>query len=232
MKKPLIIIILVVVIGGLYWWIKKNEAMTPPLDGGSTGACTADAKQCPDGSYVSRVQPSCEFAACPETAILGWKTFSNEQFGFNINYPNDFSLFVSEPPQKQLNVEFRDDDGYFVLVSANKLPDDLFNATLEEYLEFIKREGQKYQSVSLYRPVKELSKENLFISGSPAIKTVYDQRSIGGVGSRTDVIFLRNSSVFRISEKQTTELEKKDIAISERQHSIFDKMLETVRFVN
>lgn len=28
-------------------------------------ACTQDAKQCPDGSYVSRVAPSCEFAKCP-----------------------------------------------------------------------------------------------------------------------------------------------------------------------
>jgi hypothetical protein len=27
--------------------------------------CTLDAKLCPDGSYVSRVPPSCEFAACP-----------------------------------------------------------------------------------------------------------------------------------------------------------------------
>lgn len=28
-------------------------------------ACTMDAKQCPDGSYVGRVGPNCEFAACP-----------------------------------------------------------------------------------------------------------------------------------------------------------------------
>lgn len=27
--------------------------------------CTQDARQCPDGSYVGRVGPSCEFAACP-----------------------------------------------------------------------------------------------------------------------------------------------------------------------
>jgi len=29
-------------------------------------ACTMDAKVCPDGSYVSRVPPNCEFKACPE----------------------------------------------------------------------------------------------------------------------------------------------------------------------
>lgn len=27
--------------------------------------CPADAKKCPDGSYVSRVAPSCSFALCP-----------------------------------------------------------------------------------------------------------------------------------------------------------------------
>ena len=28
--------------------------------------CTEDVKTCPDGSFVSRVAPSCEFAPCPE----------------------------------------------------------------------------------------------------------------------------------------------------------------------
>lgn len=27
--------------------------------------CTMDAKQCPDGSFVSRTGPNCEFAPCP-----------------------------------------------------------------------------------------------------------------------------------------------------------------------
>lgn len=29
-------------------------------------ACTLDAKECPDGSFVGRVAPDCEFAPCPE----------------------------------------------------------------------------------------------------------------------------------------------------------------------
>ena len=33
-------------------------------DGGGV-ACTMDAKQCPDGSYVGRTGPKCEFAQCP-----------------------------------------------------------------------------------------------------------------------------------------------------------------------
>ena len=31
-------------------------------------ACTQEAKQCPDGSYVGRTGPNCEFAACPASS--------------------------------------------------------------------------------------------------------------------------------------------------------------------
>ncbi len=34
----------------------------------SETACTMDARMCPDGSYVGRIGPSCEFAPCPTTA--------------------------------------------------------------------------------------------------------------------------------------------------------------------
>jgi hypothetical protein len=37
-----------------------------PQEGDGSGvACTMDAKACPDGSYVGRTGPSCEFAPCP-----------------------------------------------------------------------------------------------------------------------------------------------------------------------
>lgn len=29
-------------------------------------ACTMDAKECPDGSFVGRIPPKCDFAPCPE----------------------------------------------------------------------------------------------------------------------------------------------------------------------
>ena len=31
--------------------------------------CTQDLKQCPDGSYIGRIPPNCEFAACPGEII-------------------------------------------------------------------------------------------------------------------------------------------------------------------
>jgi len=46
-----------------------NEAVAPVVDEVGDGVmCTADAMECPDGSYVGRVAPSCEFAACPEVS--------------------------------------------------------------------------------------------------------------------------------------------------------------------
>lgn len=42
----------------------KSTAV-PAGTAGNSGICTADAKMCPDGSYVGRAGPSCEFAACP-----------------------------------------------------------------------------------------------------------------------------------------------------------------------
>jgi hypothetical protein len=40
---------------------------SPTDDDAPMVACTMDAKQCPDGTYVGRVAPDCEFAACPTT---------------------------------------------------------------------------------------------------------------------------------------------------------------------
>lgn len=43
-----------------------DEALLPGAGNGESVACTLDAKVCPDGrTYVSRVPPTCEFAACP-----------------------------------------------------------------------------------------------------------------------------------------------------------------------
>lgn len=36
-----------------------------PTSSPSTSACREDAKKCPDGSYVARTGPNCEFAPCP-----------------------------------------------------------------------------------------------------------------------------------------------------------------------
>jgi uncharacterized protein (UPF0179 family) len=44
---------------------EEPELESPEDDDAPMVACTMDAKQCPDGSYVGRVGPDCEFATCP-----------------------------------------------------------------------------------------------------------------------------------------------------------------------
>lgn len=45
----------------LYMEARQNLSPQPSQQVG----CTREAKLCPDGSYVSRTGPNCEFAVCP-----------------------------------------------------------------------------------------------------------------------------------------------------------------------
>lgn len=74
MNKSTIIalVLLVLILGAAYWSTRAFPPieLTPPIDltpNQNQGiACTMDAKMCPDGSYVGRSGPNCEFAACPD----------------------------------------------------------------------------------------------------------------------------------------------------------------------
>jgi len=61
---PIIIIAVVIIAGGVggYLYLKNKNFSKPVI-------CTQEAKQCSDGSYVSRIPPKCDFAECPSTTI-------------------------------------------------------------------------------------------------------------------------------------------------------------------
>lgn len=63
------IILVVVIAVGIFVWkeSKRTKTGNAPAVDNPTRFCTQEAKLCPDGSYVSRTGPNCEFAACPET---------------------------------------------------------------------------------------------------------------------------------------------------------------------
>lgn len=62
-----VIITVIVLVGGYFFYSQmQNGPMAVPPTG--PRACTMEAKQCPDGSYVGRQGPNCEFAACPSGA--------------------------------------------------------------------------------------------------------------------------------------------------------------------
>jgi hypothetical protein len=58
--KLIIIAILILAVGVAVWWFEINKSQKEHI------ACTMEVKLCPDGSYVGRVGPKCEFAPCPE----------------------------------------------------------------------------------------------------------------------------------------------------------------------
>lgn len=67
--------------------------------------CTQEAKQCPDGSYVGRSGPQCEFAACPR-GNASWLTATTNP-AVTFEYPgqltaSEYLQAVDWPPQVQL----------------------------------------------------------------------------------------------------------------------------------
>ena len=58
--------------------------------------CPADVRACPDGSFVGRIPPKCEFIACPtsdETA--NWKTYKDDVVGVEFKYPEKWYVLRS-----------------------------------------------------------------------------------------------------------------------------------------
>lgn len=84
------IIILILLAGGAVLFLntsKKAEAPVGETPGSDTlVACTMDAKVCPNGSYVGRSGPKCEFDACPgpaeATGVVKEFTVSGDNFSF------------------------------------------------------------------------------------------------------------------------------------------------------
>ncbi len=59
------IVLIILAVGFAFVRYDKRALNNTPENPGEEVFCTMDAKMCPDGSYVGRVAPNCEFAACP-----------------------------------------------------------------------------------------------------------------------------------------------------------------------
>lgn len=61
-----IVTILFLALGITFFYTNQTPAPAPA----DTVMCPMDAMECPDGSYVGRTGPDCEFAACPSTPVV------------------------------------------------------------------------------------------------------------------------------------------------------------------
>jgi hypothetical protein len=88
----LITIIALIVVGGVYIYYKQS--VNQPV------ACTMEAKLCPDGSYVGRTGPKCEFTPCPSSVVSGKQAEFNKSITMNISdkvtFPDGLSLVLKE----------------------------------------------------------------------------------------------------------------------------------------
>ena len=78
-----IILLLTLIIGGAIYLSGRKATLNENSSIKKTEPkiCTQEAKICPDGSYVSRTEPNCEFKACPE--------IKNENLPINNNENNN-----------------------------------------------------------------------------------------------------------------------------------------------
>jgi hypothetical protein len=96
-------IIAFAVIGYVVWsmWLAPEEVETP-----TDVMCTADAMKCPDGSYVGRTGPNCEFL-CPTTTPTTTNDVAMTSVLFDgnilLSYPSDpttmYVTTVEWPPE-------------------------------------------------------------------------------------------------------------------------------------
>ncbi|MBU0546891.1 MAG: hypothetical protein ABH876_01480 [Patescibacteria group bacterium] len=125
MKKTFIFfIVLLVVLTGAWFGLRFLIGGEEPI------ACTQDAKLCPDGSYVGRTGPDCEFAECS----LGNNELSSN-FGNNQIEKAIINYLLT---QKHFSWKTRDNSHNFCAVENLKPENELFPlyvwASCKEYI--------------------------------------------------------------------------------------------------
>lgn len=177
----LVILVLLAAAGGYYFY--KNFYNNAPLTQEPNRACSMEAKQCPDGSYVGRSGPNCEFAPCPNSAATStsqipadWKIYRNYKYGFEFRYQPNLTVkeTISSISRNILFVEFKNNnENINVSVYAD---DGLISKYIQQRFSEIMAGGLNSvaystkigeANVNIYKSADDygvlLSKDNIFV---------------------------------------------------------------------
>ncbi len=89
LKNVIIFLVLIITLVTIGYFAYTQYSLNVGNVGQENTACTMEAKTCPDGSFVGRTGPNCEFALCP-TKTTNWKVYNNAEYNFELSYPEDF----------------------------------------------------------------------------------------------------------------------------------------------
>lgn len=113
---PVAVVVIFCIAGFLAWQQYRTLPAPEPV------FCTQDAKQCPDGSYVGRTGPNCEFAVCPvqntNSVTTDWKTYQNDVYPISFNYPGNWVVEKRFSDRSSLPEGLA---GFTIYLESNKL---------------------------------------------------------------------------------------------------------------
>lgn len=190
-----------------------NNQMMGDNQGNSSGnkmtACTMEAKQCPDGSYVGRTGPNCEFALCPSEVspaptlapsnqTQNWQVFSKEAWGFSIKYPPQYQV-LSENNQ---TVEFGMDGVSYITITTNVNfydEENLCKAEASTYpcIDSSTGWGQTEPVAAVQLGTKEARSFYLVAEGSDNVHHVVVVQNIPGIELSANVAGAKLDDVFQ-----------------------------------
>ena len=206
--------------------------------------CTQEAKQCPDGSYVSRTGQNCEFAACPEEnkAIGGDKDEHGCLISAGYSWCGEKQKCLRTWEESCGNVDTKDWKAYksekygfelkypqdlFVINKSDKLTDSFElhkGSNNGAYAMSISAwsEGKKWslaEREKLNKSVKgeEVTTENMTFRGVPALKTKFGGNS--QTPSSEELYFIKDNKYFILD-------------IGAEMSSLKDQILSAFKFKN
>lgn len=246
-KKIAILILILILLGiglsGIIYLLGKNQnsnsnissAPTPTTSTNSEGeevVCTMDVKECPDGSFVSRSGPNCEFAACPTSSseadeTKNWQTYTNPKYGFVFKYPKGWKTTKLYSPESLSYTHLN-----LGLAPAQKVKTGYENVfAIEHYdnpnnLSFQKWDEKENEGKNMTRNLYSPDTKSVNIAGYKAY--VNEKGNCDPVLCK-EVIIMHNDNilVFRNLDFTNMDYTKEEI---ESYKPIFEQILSSLKF--